>query len=764
MNPEDQKKINLSSRRQFLNRFLRDSILISFAQTIQIKKAYAQFFTTSFWKKRGNIIGGSLFSFGFNTNGELGDSTAIAKSSPVQVGALTNWVAVSSGKVQTTALKTDGTLWSWGKANYLGINAAGVRSSPVQVGTLTSWVRIASGDQGAMGIRADGSMWSWGYNSNNYTLSLTTSSTYPSPVQVGSDTNWSRLALGAFGGLAVKTDNTLWTWGRNTNGRLGLMPTGFNQMWTTTGWSQLVTGTRTGYLRQTDGTLWGWGGAIIGDNTLVQKSSAVQIGASTDWNRIAAGSSHTLATKTDGSLWTWGSNDVGQLGNDVTSTAVSSPIQIGSLTDWNLVAVGNNNSLAIKTNGTLWAWGFNSSGQIGDGTIVNKSSPIQIGTLTNWNKISAFNSHVLATKNDNSLWAWGKGSNGRLGDSTSTTKSSPVQIGTLTDWMLISAGSDHSAAIKTNGTLWIWGTGGVGAIGNSSTVSRSSPVQIGTLTDWAFVHAGEEKTTAIKTNGTLWAWGLNNSGEFMDGTATNKSSPVQIGTATNWSQVASGTAAIIALKNDSSVYGSGDFTGTAGLLYPYFLPTNIASSPTQIGSLTSWRDVYASCSYGVSYALQTNGSLWAWGHVNSAGIGSSNSGSGYIHSPVQVGTGTRWSNIAVFGHGTGATTLATQTDGTLWGWGYNNDGQIGDGTTSAKYSPVQVGSLTDWSKVASGSGHSMAIKVDGTLWVWGASTTGQLGDGTLVAKSSPIQLGTATDWYTVSAGLSHSMAIKNLGH
>ncbi len=255
-NDSNQNSESASSRRQFLRKILRTSIAVSVIQSLQIKKVYAQFFTTAFWKKRGNAIGGSIFSFGFNTNGELGDSSVVAKSSPVQIGALTDWLSVSAGRVQTTAIKTDGSLWSWGKSSYLGISAAGTKSSPVQIGTATDWLKVSSGDSSAMAIKTDGSLWGWGSNGSNFPLGTgVASGTLSSPVQVGTDTNWSKVSVGFYGGLAVKTNGTLWTWGYNYKGRLGLMPTAFGQMWSPSGWSQLVAGATGGFVRQTDGTL-----------------------------------------------------------------------------------------------------------------------------------------------------------------------------------------------------------------------------------------------------------------------------------------------------------------------------------------------------------------------------------------------------------------------------------------------------------------------------------------------------------------------------
>jgi len=176
-------------------------------------------------------------------------------------------------------------------------------------------------------------------------------------------------------------------------------------------------------------------------------------------SQIAAGSYHTLAIKSDGTLWAWGYNYSGQLGDGTTSNKTT-PVQIGTGTNWSQIAAGGYHTLAIKSDGTLWAWGYNSYGQLGDGTTSNKTTPVQIGTGTNWSQIAAGGYHTLAIKSDGTLWAWGYNSYGQLGDGASgggNYKTTPVQIGTGTNWSQIAAGGYHTLAIKSDGTLWAWG-------------------------------------------------------------------------------------------------------------------------------------------------------------------------------------------------------------------------------------------------------------------------------------------------------------------
>lgn len=336
-------------------------------------------------------------------------------------------------------------------------------------------------------------------------------------------------------------------------------------------------------------TLWAWGyGAYLGDGTVITKSSPVQIGALTDWASIGAGGQHSVAIKTDGTLWTWGTAGNGRLGNGTSSGNLSSPVQVGALTDWAECSSdidANGFSFVTKTDGTLWGWGINNAGQLGLGDTANRSSPVQVGSLSNWSKI-AIGSHTQAIKTDGTLWGWGVNNNGAIGDGTVANKSSPVQIGALSDWASIDAAPAHTLAVKTDGSLWSWGSNVLGRLGDGTVVGKSSPSQVGALTDWSKV-SGADGSLAIKTDGSLWAWGNNASnGQLGLGNTTNYSSPVQVGFLTDWFSI-SQRDHTLAIKTDGGMWswGRGLF-GAQGQG-----DTITRSSPVQIGSLTDWAKV-----------------------------------------------------------------------------------------------------------------------------------------------------------------------------
>ena len=251
-------------------------------------------------------------------------------------------------------------------------------------------------------------------------------------------------------------------------------------------------------------------------------------------------------------LYGWGNNGNGTIG-DNTSVNKSNPVQtVAQGNNWKQIACSDNLCMAsIKTDGTLWLWGYNNNGQLGDNSVTNRSSPVQtVAFGTNWKQASCGINVNAAIKTDGTLWCWGSGTVGQLGDNTATSKSSPVQTVTFaTNWKQVACGANHTAAIKTDGTLWTWGIGTNGTLGDNTIVNKSSPVQTVVFgNNWKQVSCNLNFMAAVKTDGTLWTWGANSYGQLGDNTTTSRSSPVQtVAGGNNWKQVDCGhshTAAI----------------------------------------------------------------------------------------------------------------------------------------------------------------------------------------------------------------------------
>jgi alpha-tubulin suppressor-like RCC1 family protein len=369
-----------------------------------------------------------------------------------------------------------------------------------------------------------------------------------------------------------------------------------------------------------------------------------------DWTLIDP----SLQPKALENTWAWGNNNNGRLG-DNTATARSSPVSVvGGFTDWIQVSAGRYHSLGVRTNGTAWAWGYNTDGQLGDNTATSKLSPVSVvGGFTNWIQVSAARYHSLGLRVNGTAWAWGANTFGRLGDNTTTTRSSPVSVvGGFTDWIQVSAGNAHSLGLRANGTAWAWGLNTNGRLGDNTATARSSPVSVvGGFTDWIQVSAGSYHSLGLRANGTAWAWGNNLNGRLGDNSITASSSPVSV-----------------------------------------------------VGGFTDWIQVSAGGNH--SLGLRANGTAWAWG-LNSNGRLGDNSITSRL-SPVSiVGGFTDWIQVSAGG----SHSLGVRANGSAWAWGLNSSGRLGDNTITVKSSPVSVvGGFTDWIQVSAGSYHSLGVR------------------------------------------------------
>ena len=344
---------------------------------------------------------------------------------------------------------------------------------------------------------------------------------------------------------------------------------------------------------KSDGKIWvfgngssGYGALGLGNNSNVLIPT--QLGIASDWIGVSTGGYNTFAVKSNGTLWGTGSNVHGELGINSFGNAPNLLIQIGTDSNWKTTSGTRDSTIGLKNNGTLWGWGFNNNGQVGDGTTIDRYTPVQIGTDANWKAITSglSTSFNIALKTNGTLWGWGfhGGANCLgLGSGTSinTYYPSPNQIGIDSDWSTMDSGFQHTLAIKTNGKLYIFGTGVNGAGGDGIFTDRAffNPTQIGTDSNWAQVSAGFNTSFAIKTDGTLWAWGQNDLGQLGDGTTINKGFPTQIGTDTNWVSVQAGQFHTVALKANGSLWTWGDNTfaqlGTGGYISS-LIPVQIA--------------------------------------------------------------------------------------------------------------------------------------------------------------------------------------------
>jgi alpha-tubulin suppressor-like RCC1 family protein len=317
-------------------------------------------------------------------------------------------------------------------------------------------------------------------------------------------------------GIGVKEDGTLWGWGDNSDKQLGignmvgpfLSPI---QLGTGNYWKQVVSATIATLAIKTDGTLWSCGSnlyGILGIGSFVNKSTYTKVGTSNDWQMLAANYAYCAGLKKDSSIWTWGYNIYGQLGNGtILNNNKPTPINDASK-NWKTMTCAQTRMFAIKYDSTLWAWGSNGYyGGLGIGSTINQNSPVQVGINHDWLQVSAGLYFTIALKANGTIWAWGLNDYGVLGSGPDSFV--PIQIGTDSDWKQVMAGARHSMAIKNDGSLWTWGDNTYGQLGNGSFDSEFEPVQIDNTTDWADILTASDCVYVQKKDGSIWAWGDN---------------------------------------------------------------------------------------------------------------------------------------------------------------------------------------------------------------------------------------------------------------
>lgn len=757
---------------------------------------------------------GTVWAWGENSFGQLGDGTYTDRSIPVQVSGLSGIVQVATGwRSHCFALKSDGTVWAWGQNQYgqLGDGTSTDRGTPVQVSGLTGVVQVSVGWYHSLALKSDGTVWVWGWNEYGQ-LGDGTFDARKTPFQITALTGIVQVAGASIHSLALKSDGTVWAWGVNTEGELGDGTTTNKKtpvrVLGLSGVAQLANGTWHSLALKSDGTLWAWGYNAygqLGDETSTNRKNAIRVAGLSGITQVGAGGIHSLILKPDGTVWAWGYNGYGQLG-DGTNISKSKPVQTLGLVGVSQVTGGGIHSLAFaseikgqatktlvpkvsspSTNplflratvllksdnspvrgvavsfsvegngvglsltnaegvasltlppsyavgsyaykaeftgslsyassvgistlaitalnpaekGKVFSWGYNYSGQLGNGALFSSNLATVVAGLTKAVQVSGGILHTLALKSDGTVWAWGDNTFSQLGDGTSTHKNTPVQVSGLSDIVQVSGGNLHSLALKSDGTVWAWGDNGYGQLGDGTSMLQSVPVQVTGLTGVVQISAGLDHSLALKSDGTVWSWGACKYGQLGDGTDVNKNTPVQaLGKLKDVVQIVAGGYHSLALKSDGTVKAWGwNYYGQLGVGN-----NNPKKLPTTVLGLTG----------GISL------------------------GGGYYHS------------------------FALKSDGTLWAWGENYFGQLGDGTNTRKNAPVQISGLTGIVQITGGANHSLGLKSDGTVWAWGYNADGELGEGSNTHTNTPLQAALLTGQTYISAGGYHSLSMVSV--
>ena len=685
---------------------------------------------------------GQLVGWGADTNSQLGQGRVLRSATALQVGG--GYQSVSVGESYLMAIKADGSLWAWGANTYsqLGDGSNSKLAAPNKIGD--GYQRVVAGYPTTYALKTDGSLWMWGQGLFGDGSALRTAS---KPTQVG--TGYADVATGGYHVLALKSDGTLEAWGPNAAGELGVPSSdvcnpGTNATYTCalsrkvvgSGFKAIAAGPNFSFGIKTDNTLWAWGSndsGQLGDGTFTARPVPTLVGSG--FAKVAAGTRSAAALKADGSLWSWGEGST----DPTTGQTAKIPVKRGD--GFTSLALGGDSGFAVKNDQTLWAWGDNLYSTFGDGSTQASSGLKQVQTGVSQVAAGALNASYV--KSDGSLWVAGDNRNGQLGQGELIARTSPVLVGSGYATVSNSADGTTTWATKADGSLWAWGNNSGGLYGNGTRVSATTPLQVRNELGYTAVAGGGQHALSLNRNGVLEAWGQNSFGQLGLGVSTVLTDvPKPVGS--GYQAVAAGLYFTVALKADGSVWTFGsNSSGALGVTTSETCSTGVpcTNTPQQVGS------GFMAISAGTFHVLglKTDGTLWAWGDNSAGQLGVVTSdtcleGSNFTgtnlnkmpcaRAPLQVGTG--FTAISAGNQHS----LALKADGSLWAWGTNYWGYLGNGQTSgAIAAPQQVG--TGYTQIAAGGYASVAAKGDGTVWAWGQNNTGSLGDGTLVNRLSP---------------------------
>jgi alpha-tubulin suppressor-like RCC1 family protein len=374
-------------------------------------------------------------------------------------------------------------------------------------------------------------------------------------------------------------------------------------------------------------------------------------------------------------------------------------------------------------------------------------------------EISASNLHTIATTNKNVTWGWGNNGNGQLGDNTTTQRNSPVSVlGATKTFCKISAGGSHTMAIDKNGRAWGWGANNFGQLGINSTASQLTPVSVlGAVKTFCQISAGLNHTMAIDKNGRAWGWGNNGNGQLGDNSVTSRRTPVSVlGTVKTFCQIRAGSSHTMAIDKNGRAWGWGDNSnGKIG-------DNSITSRRTPVSVLGAVK-TFCQINAGVNYtmAIDKNGRAWGWGNNQQGQLGDNTQTSQTTPVSVLGGVKTFCKISTGVQH-----TAAIDKNGRVWCWGQNNQGEIGNNTIAFRcLTPVSVagaGAVKTFCEIKAGNSYTMAIDNNGKVWGWGANYNGQLGIG--ITTITPLSVvGAVKTFCQISAGLNHTMAIDKNG-
>jgi len=489
---------------------------------------------------------GRVWAWGANFNGQIGDNTIVSKNTPVSIlGGVKTFCQIYAGQIHVIAIDKNGRLWSWGDNTnaQLGDNSITARRTPVSVlGTAKTFCQISAGVAHSVGIDRNGKIWCWGTN-NNGQLGDGTQVSKRTPVSIYGTKTFCRISAGLNHTIAVDSSGNVWSWGENISGVLGnnaslSKRTPVSILGAVKTFCEINGGT-TAVSVDKNGRLWSWGDNgtnVLGINSGGNRYTPVSVlGATKTFCKVAVGQNNASGLTYNGKIWAWGFGFFGTNG-DNGGTNRSTPVAVGGATNNTYCHVAmSGHGMGITTTGRVWCWGNNQYGQVGVLTSVVGTrvfTPMAIiGTIKTFCKIAAGGNHSVAIDRYGKVWCWGYNGLGNLGNNSTIDSCSPVSVveTTAKTFCKIAGGSNHTLAIDKNGRAWGWGINSNGMLGNNSTINQCTPVSVcGTVKTFCEIAAGSQYSLAIDKNGKMWGWGSNSFGQIGDNSVSQFNTPVSI--------------------------------------------------------------------------------------------------------------------------------------------------------------------------------------------------------------------------------------------
>ncbi len=616
------------------------------------------------------------------------------------------------------------------------------------------FANLAAGYRHACGIEFDsdadggGTMWCWGDNTGQQ-LGVPGSRFGAAPVQIGDDDDWIAVSSGDNESLGIRADGSMWLWGE--------FETGLREVGTGTTWASVSAGWLIDCALDTDGAMTC---GLLGGLDLAKPGT---------WKQVSVNANRVCAIDTEDRLFCWGNNQDGGVGDGTTDDAAD-PVEVMPGSAFVDVSTAYYHTCAVRDDGAAFCWGRCGFGQIGDGKDplracdVVTPSPAQV-LGDSYQSISAFDLHTCAGQTNGDVQCWGLGEAGQTGSGIER-HAEPRIVVSGGGWIEVAAGGDFTSARDGEGVTVCWGGNDQGQLGDGNGGDVEAPEQIAAGASWAEVRAGYRATCAIEVNGSLWCWGRNGRGELGVGDTRQVPAPRQVGGDLAWEDVAIGRD-----------HGCGILGGT---MYCWGAQTEEVTGgdllvPTDLGAGDGWTEVAAMTWW--SCGLKGAGELWCWDITGApfrigsdAGWSSLTSANGSVVQDLSICAVRDGSAYCLLGDPPTPTLLADNVtdwleidtgfshicgirgDGTVWCWGTNGAGELGDGTNTSSFDEaVIVDSTETWIDVAAGLNFTCAVDDDFELWCWGI----------LVDSTSPVLIDVPGDFREVSAGAYHVCATRS---